>query len=323
MPKKLTSASASSPTPKPQCSTRPLPLTAALRTRSDGLSDELVENLFEDREGNIWMATGNGLDRFREFAVPTISVRQGLSNASIGSVLAARDGSIWLSTVDGLNRWNNGQITIYRKQSAPAVSVSAKREQEFKGLAAASESSVLSAVREITNSGLPDEDVHSLTQDNRGRIWVFTPRRVAYFENGRFILVSAVPGGDVASSAGDSLGNLWISVQDQGLFRLLGGNVVERIPWARIGRGDVATALFPDPAQGGLWIGFHDGGVAYFKDGQLRASYAGADGLGAGRVNGFQLDRDGTLWAATEGGLIWRSTIPRSASSCRRKRAFA
>ncbi len=30
---------------------------------------------------------------------------------------------------------------------------------------------------------------------------------------------------------------------------------------------------------------------------------ASADGLGEGRVAGLQLDRDGTLWAATEGGL--------------------
>ena len=59
----------------------------------------------------------------------------------------------------------------------------------------------------------------------------------------------------------------------------------------------------PDPVQGGLWLGFFQGGVAYFKDGQVRASYAAADGLGEGRVNGLQLDRDGTLWAATEGGL--------------------
>jgi hypothetical protein len=56
--------------------------------------------------------------------------------------------------------------------------------------------------------------------------------------------------------------------------------------------------------QGGLWLGFFArGGVAYFKDGQVRASYTSADGLGEGRVNAFQLDRDGTLWAATEGGL--------------------
>ena len=51
--------------------------------RSDGLSGDFVENLFEDREGNIWVATGDGLDRFRDFAVPTISVKQGLSDAAL------------------------------------------------------------------------------------------------------------------------------------------------------------------------------------------------------------------------------------------------
>jgi signal transduction histidine kinase len=55
--------------------------------------------------------------------------------------------------------------------------------------------------------------------------------------------------------------------------------------------------------QGGLWLGFSPGGVAYFKDGQVRASYAGADGLGEDRVEGLQLDGNGTLWAATAGGL--------------------
>ena len=63
---------------------------------SDGLSGEHVLTLFEDREGNIWVATGNGLDRFRDLAVTTFSVNQGLSNAAVVSVLADRDGSVWL-----------------------------------------------------------------------------------------------------------------------------------------------------------------------------------------------------------------------------------
>ena len=55
--------------------------------------------------------------------------------------------------------------------------------------------------------------------------------------------------------------------------------------------------------QGGLWLGFRDGGVAYFKDGQLRASYASAEGLGEGMVRDFYIDGNGTLWTATDGGL--------------------
>jgi ligand-binding sensor domain-containing protein len=89
-----------------------------LFAQADGLSGDFINALLIDHEGTIWVATDGGLDRFREFAVPTLSLNQGLSNASILSVLADRDGSVWLSTRRGLNRWNNGQITIFGKSPA-------------------------------------------------------------------------------------------------------------------------------------------------------------------------------------------------------------
>ena len=48
--------------------------------QADGLSGDTVTALFEDREGNVWVATSSGLDRFREFAGgPHIPTKQGLS----------------------------------------------------------------------------------------------------------------------------------------------------------------------------------------------------------------------------------------------------
>ena len=238
----------------------------------DGLTGDYVENLFEDREGNIWVATNDGLDLFRDYAVHPISAQQGLPDGR-ASVLAAKDGSVWIGSSHGLARLNNGQFRFYPLPGAQGANVGARPR------------------------------LQSLAQDNRGRIWAFTDREAACLANERFIPVIPRPGEVVFSSAADGAGNLWVSDQDQGLLRWRGESVVERIPWAKLGRKDVATALFPDPVQGGLWLGFLGGGVAYFKDGQVRASYAGADGLGAGRVSGLQLDRDATLWAATEGGL--------------------
>src|SRR5262249_28751086 len=81
---------------------------ADLFGRPDGLSYDSVTSLLEDREGNIWVGTVGGLDRFREFAIPMISVQQGLSSRGFAAILAASDGSLWLSTSDGLNRWNKG-----------------------------------------------------------------------------------------------------------------------------------------------------------------------------------------------------------------------
>src|SRR5262249_55828840 len=65
---------------------------------SDGLSGEGGGSIFEDREGSIWVNTVDGLDRFRDLAVPTLSGRQGLSGSVVGSVLTTRDGTAWLST---------------------------------------------------------------------------------------------------------------------------------------------------------------------------------------------------------------------------------
>jgi len=237
-------------------------------SKSDGLSGDVIFSLFEDREGSVWVSTNGGLDRFRDLAVSTISIKQGLSTDAAWSILAARDGSIWIGTRDGLNKWNNGQISIVRKADGQA-----------------------------------DETPQSLFQDDRGRLWAFTGHGLAYVEEGRFVPVSAMQGSKVHFIAGDKAGNLWLS-EDQSLLHLRGGRVVERIPWPRLDHLESASVLLSDREQGGLWLGFwRGGGVSYFKDGQVRASYTPAKGLTAGAVQDLQIDGKGALWVSTQGGL--------------------
>ena len=86
--------------------------------QSDGLSSDFVLAFFEDREGNIWVGTTNGLDRFRKSVVSTVSASQGLSTPA-WSMTSAHDGSIWIGTDNGVNRWKDGQLTIYRSAHLP------------------------------------------------------------------------------------------------------------------------------------------------------------------------------------------------------------
>ena len=75
-------------------------------TLGEGLTGEIVTALFEDREGSVWVGTTNGVDRFREPVITTLSPYQGLPNP-VWSVLPARDGSLWLGSLsDGMTRWN-------------------------------------------------------------------------------------------------------------------------------------------------------------------------------------------------------------------------
>jgi signal transduction histidine kinase/ligand-binding sensor domain-containing protein len=229
--------------------------------QSDGLSGEGIGSLFEDRENNIWVGTSNGLDRFRDFAVVTLTQKQGLSSAIVAAVLPDREGNIWFSTHGDLDRWNNGQTKTY--------------------------------------------PIHpeSLFQDDRGRIWTSTSREFGYLEDGRFTSIEGVPGGNILSIAQDTAGNLWVANEPMGLLRISPQNEVREIPWAGLGHKEHASVVAADRRRGGLWIGFFQGGIAYFSDGQVRASYTTTDGLGAGRVSDFRFDDDGTMWVSTEGGL--------------------
>ncbi|HYY29334.1 MAG TPA: two-component regulator propeller domain-containing protein, partial [Chthoniobacterales bacterium] len=156
-------------------------------TKSAGLSGNIIAGLFEDREGNIWVSTAEGVDRFREFPVTTISARQGLSSDTVHSVIAATDGSVWIASPEGLTRWNNGQTSIFRKAN-----------------------------------GLPSDVVQSLFQDDHGRIWAFTNHGLAYLKDGRFVAADPVPSKEVYSITGDKAGNLWLS-GNGGLSHLLNG----------------------------------------------------------------------------------------------------
>jgi PAS domain S-box-containing protein len=156
--------------------------------------------------------------------------------------------------------------------------------------------------QEVVGSGLPDEGVGSLFQDSRGRLWVSTLTGIGYLENDRFI-PAAAPGGLAESLTEDTSGNLWIANRDLGLLRLSQDHEFPRIPWATFGRKDPAVVLAADPWHGGLWLGFSQGGIAWFRDGHVQSSYSAADGLGEGRVNQLRFDGQGTLWIASEGGL--------------------
>jgi signal transduction histidine kinase/ligand-binding sensor domain-containing protein len=240
----------------------------------DGLSGDTVTALLQDQEGDIWAVTTNGIDRFREYAIPNVSIKQGLSNTNTVSILGAKDGSVWVATYTGLNRWKNGRISVLGR---------AGTTQNPKG----------------TPKGLP----YSLFQDSGGRIWLSTALEFGYLENDRFVPVRDVAGGRVTSLAEVPSGHLWLAKEEYGLLHLFQGRVVERIPWASLGHRDHASVLVVDPSQDGLWLGFSGGGISYFAAGGIRKSYSVAEGLGAGRVNGLRFDQRGGLWIATESGL--------------------
>ena len=249
---------------------------------ADGLSGNNVRALFEDREGNIWVATSDGLDRFRDVVVSAVAERQGLSNARASGVRAAADGSLWLSTPNSVEKWANGQFTSYRARAGSRTSDNS---------------------RQIFVEGFPTDAVGAVFPDNSGRVWIATPTAFGYIERDQFTVRHDVPARAVRSMAEDSEGNLWVVDQKVGLLRISLGGAVAVTAWAAIGRDDFATVVIAAPPRQGVWLGFWDGGIGYFENGQIRETHSAAQGLGEGRVTNLRLASDGSLWVATAGGL--------------------
>ena len=252
----------------------------------DGLTSDIVSAVFEDREGNVWVGTAEGLHRFRDVAVATVSTRQGLPSPPVNGLSTSADGGVWISTRGALTKTYADEVIVYGERGP---------------IAAPSESRVFRSIRYVAGAGVPGAIPHSIFRDGRGRIWVATERGVGHLDNDRFVKAKGVPGGVTRGVAEDGDGTIWIVNQDRGVFALTRGReVAEATTWAALGLALMPMAVAADPRRG-VWVAFLQGDVLHI-DGEVRAAYGQKDGL-PGRVSNLRFDTAGTLWIATEGGL--------------------
>ena len=253
----------------------------------DGLSGVNVHTIFEDREGSVWLATEGGIDRFRAPAVVPQSIPQGAAAA----VLADRGGSIWIATLTGLYESRAEKIVVYRghpmKAGSNDSSGSVRRE----------------TVDERVIVGMPDVTTATLFEDREGRIWIGSQSGVGYLDHGRYFRVTGVGDGYIDSIVEDTMGKIWIAHRKVGLLRWSQDRKLERFAWPIDSGGAWAYRVALDPVRGGVWVGSYVGGVVHVVDGSVRAKYSTDAGLGKGSVGDVHVMNDGTVWAATEGGL--------------------
>jgi ligand-binding sensor domain-containing protein/signal transduction histidine kinase len=247
---------------------------------ADGLSSDSVAGFYEDRERNIWVATSEGLDCFRNIRVTTFSTRQGLSANLVDSVLAARDGTIWIG--------NHGALGFLRGDRLSSI--------------------------QLTN-GLLRQQVTSLMEDHAGRLWVGIEDRLYVYENGKFDPIrrsNNTATGAVIAITEDRDNNIWAEVlgSPAKLLRIRGREVREELPVPQM---PAAVSLAADP-QDGIWLAFVDGDLARYRHGRLETfSSEGAAKIPARQI---LVRPDGSVLAATSSGLIeWQNGTLRTLTS--------
>ena len=119
-----------------------------------GLPQNSVNAILQDRKGYLWIGTFGGLARFDgdRFTVFSPADTRGFGSARILHVAESRSGDLWIGTVDGgLTRLHDGVAVTYTQRD-----------------------------------GLPSDFVSSIREDNEGNLWINTARGTARPVGSRF-----------------------------------------------------------------------------------------------------------------------------------------
>lgn len=232
-------------------------------TTQQGLTNNYVRSLFEDREGNVWVGTIGGLDRFtpRE-ADPILSVAP-FSDGTVQTIATDADGNVWVGTTNGLARLTDGRLDRYDQRDA-----------------------------------LPSTAIRAMHVDTTGNLWIATASGPAVRPpHGRFsrVAMGAAPLARVTAITMDLQGGLWLCGFD-GVVRWKGG-ALTNVPITGVPTGSAPSAAYTD-RSGRVWIGFTGGGLVVHDNGKL-TSYSEAEGLTRDTVIAIHEDQAGTMWIGT------------------------
>ncbi|MBO1316940.1 ligand-binding sensor domain-containing diguanylate cyclase [Acanthopleuribacter pedis] len=275
-------------------------------TRDEGLINNQIAALTVDRDGNLWVGTGLGVNRVNGDRIATFSVENQLSFPAVLSLLEDNEGNLWIGTLGGgLNQLRDGAFTPFsRRQNLPGNETICLT-QDPKGrywIGTAGFGVAMMEGGAITNfrreDGLPSNFVLSTYCDRDGRIWIGTDSGLVVREGDRWVepfWTDSLGSKFIRAIFQDSEDRIWIGTQT-GVSIFDGYQVVNFGKESDIRIG-TTRAILEDP-QGRIWIGARDG-VFMFEGTQPRQHYGPDLGLYDTFVLSLHLDQDGILWAGT------------------------
>jgi signal transduction histidine kinase len=288
-------------------------------TAKEGLTDDLVRCVYQDRAGAMWLGTNGGLTKIAAGKFSRFTVADGLSSNLVFALGETAGGDLLVGTQDGLNVMHGGQFTQLTTADGLADDLVRSLHTDVDG------SIWIGTRRGLTlwqgsqfhtyteSDGLASDFVGALTRDRDGALWVGTLRGLTQMKGGRFKTFSGPDGlasNVVTALHEDSQGVLWIGTQEGGLHQMRNGRIFHYA--ATLGLPASIYAIVED--AGFLWLTAKNGIFRVAKaelesGGALSiAQYGTADGM---RVNECSegghpsawRSQDGALWFATSRGV--------------------
>jgi signal transduction histidine kinase/ligand-binding sensor domain-containing protein len=251
---------------------------------------QVVQSLWEDRGGRLWIGTLESLYRYGNGKLEDLTP-PAVMGAPVWAIREDGTGAVWVGTSRGLVKLDGDRV----------------------------------AEHHTTHDGLPSDDVkviHESTAAAGQRVlWIGTSGGLARLVNGRFTSFTAadgLAGNRVRSIYEEADGTLWIGTYDDGLSRFRDGTFFNY----RTEQGLYNNGVFHilEDRRGNFWISSNKGlyrvsrrelnEVAEGRRSRITSvAFGKADGMLNSECNGGRqpaglIGRDGRLWFPTMGGVV-------------------
>ena len=272
-----------------------------------------VTALFEDREGNIWIGSANGLERLRDSAFVTYSLPEGLPTDGSNPVFVDAANRTWFAPLEGGLVWiKNGKHEYVHAAGLDkdvVYSIHGRTGELWLGRQRGGltelreEQGSFSATTFTHADGLAQDSVYSVYRAPDGSVWAGTlSGGVSKLSDGKFTTYTTANGlasNTVASILQTSDGTTWFATPT-------GLSALSKAGWrtyaAKDGLpSDDVNCLLED-SSGTLWIGTA-AGLAFRDHGRFQAS-AFAPAALREEVLGLAEDKFGSIWMATSNGVL-------------------
>ncbi|SKC62765.1 Signal transduction histidine kinase [Ohtaekwangia koreensis] len=262
-------------------------------TTVNGLSQNNVTSILKDRDGFIWINTGEGIDRFDGYSfvnfVHSDRDSSSLGNSAVKNMLLDSKGQLWVGTYHGLNLYDNKTETFRKFLMEPPDDYSSH------------------------------STIFSLLEDRHHQLWVAS-RGIIYKINIETLAIKKYDyrndstGLDAVNALlEDRHGKIWAATR-RGICILNSAGIVERTIYYEDTHGnspnDMVISMVQD-ATGALYFGSNGMGVLRLNDENDKTfkyftSEPGKPFFGSDIIGSLAIDKDGKLLVGTDGAGIYK-----------------
>ncbi len=249
------------------------------------ITDTWCRSVCEDKEGNIWLATGKGVALYDStwHLLRTFTNDAGkkpvLQSNSGRSLLLDDNGDIWIGTALGLNRYHpsTGKMDFFDE-----------------------------------HQGIPHVFFWMFAKDTNGSIWLGAAQGLYHYlrNENRFddltrdTVLSKFAHYNVQALYADHKNRLWIGLLDVGLVEYDIDLKTEKILTIKDSLiSDTRFSSFAEDKEGMLWIGSEEGLTMYDPVKNKSRFFKRENGLPSNRTNNIMVDSLDRIWIGTSNGL--------------------